>query len=267
MLCLSVLVLLHLPHRATAQEAEVAQEEGWHWELDLGLALNSRRALLENLYEQDDGLNLSVLLSGGAYYKDFFIESNPTTQHPLTLGYVLHRDSDSQLNLVVESFFFTIDDRAGSAEQLQDIRTRENSVEGGIEYVGQWGKYDFRTRVLHDLLSNHGGIIASFEVARPIFTRHVFILPTLGVTYISNDATDYYFGVENFESTPQRPEYHPGSAMMATLSVYLERPLSESWSVVGFAGYSVFDSAITDSPIVQPRKDAYNIGFGVLWSF
>lgn len=263
-----LLLSLTLPVAASSHGEQPSPSRGWEYELDLGIAASFRRGLIDGVIDDEGQLSLSLLLSGGAYYGDFYVEANPTTRHPLTLGYTLKRREKYQINMVLESYFFTIeDDKPHITSKLSGIQTRHASLEAGIEYVGSVGNFDIRSRLLHDVLSRHDGAIASIEIARPYFTRKAFFLPSIGITYISKDATDYYFGISQQESSGIRETYRPNGAIIGSIALYVERPINESLSVVGFAGYSVFSSAIADSPIVQPRSDAYNVGLGVLWSF
>lgn len=257
-----------LTPKLQAAEAESSQQSSWEWELDIGLAASYGRGLIDDAAELDEEVSLAVLLSGGAYYGDFYIESNPTTHHPLTIGYVLDRQKNHEINLVLESYFYTIEDQQPEEQNLlSGIKTRQASVEAGIEYLTSFDEIDLRARLLHDVLSRHRGSIASVELARAYFTRHYFILPTVSVTYLSQSAVNYYYGVEQEEVNSERALYSAGDGMIGTVSVYIERPLDDQWSLVSYAGYSKFNSAITNSPLAQPRVDAFKIGLGVLWSF
>lgn len=208
-----------------------------------------------------------MLLAGGAYYKDFFFESSPLSHRPLTLGYTLDSSNDYRINLVVDSWFSDINPKDAIDNSLDGINTRHSSIEVGLEYERAYTHYDVRVRVLRDAFSTHGGAIASFEISSPLFFKNTLIIPSLSVAYLSEDATDYYYGIDPDEATPERPVYQPNGGLVSSVRFYLERPFNKHWSLIGFAGYARLSKAIADSPIVNPRSDSYHFGLGVLWTF
>lgn len=263
-----VLLVVAISPGVQADDDTSNEQNSWEWALDVGVAASYGRGLINDAIDLDEEVRLALLLSGGAYYGDFYVESNPTTHHPLTIGYVLDRQQSHEINLVVESYFYTIEDEHPEVENsLTGINIRRSSLEAGIEYITSFNNIDVRTRLLHDVLSRHSGGIASVEIARAYFTRHYFILPTFSVTYLSKNAVNYYYGVSEDEVTSERALYSAGDGLIGTFSVYIERPLDERWSLVSYAGYSMVNNAIANSPLVQRRDDAFRIGLGVLWSF
>lgn len=150
---------------------------------------------------------------------------------------------------------------------LDGINKREQSMEVGLEYFGILKTYDFRVKLLHDGLSKHDGTIGSIEVARPIFTRYVMFVPGLSFTYLDSNTTNYYFGVAPDEVTSFRSVYEANSSWLATARLYLERPMSDNWSIVASTSYSYVSDEIHNSPFVENRKNTYNLSVGVLWAF
>ncbi|MFD2168269.1 MipA/OmpV family protein [Thalassotalea euphylliae] len=250
------------------QELDNDEESGFHWELDLGVVAFYQQSLIESLAEYDKEIGINVVASGGIYFDNFFAEVAPYSGRPFTFGYTLHKSETRQLNLVAESHFFEISEEEQENGNLLDgINTRESSMEVGVEYFGILKKYDFRLTLLHDALNEHNGTIARADISRPYFTKYVMFVPGISVTYIDENATDYYYGVSPEEATSYRPAYKADSALITTARLYVERPIDEDWSVIAAASYSAFSDAINDSPIVNNRNEAYNISVGVLWTF
>ncbi|MCC2614982.1 MipA/OmpV family protein [Aestuariibacter halophilus] len=260
--------LLFQSSGAKANEPKRYIPDDIEWQLDIGLALSYGQTLIEGMYRNDRQLALSLLLSGGVYVDDFFIESSPLSQHPLTLGYVVHADNKQQVNLIAESWFSTIDaEEQYDTQVLDGLDARNASLEVGVEYLTTIGKMDLRVRLLHDALGRHGGGLFSAELARQYYTRHALWMPSLGITVVSSDAVDFYYGVRPHEATLTRPVYTGSTAWIGSARLYAERPLGEDWSLIGFAGYAFFSDGIADSPIVGDRNDTFRVGMGVLWSF
>lgn len=263
------LVLLSLSCFAT-ESSQVNDEEKstFHWEFDLGIVAFHHQSLVESLVKKNEEINIAILASGGMYFENFFLEVAPLSGRPLTLGYNLYKKETRQFNLIAESIFFEIsEEKQKRGNVLDGISRRRDSMEVGIEYFGILKKYDFRVKLLHDGMSIHHGTIASIELSRPIFTRHVMFVPGISVVYIDQNAADYYFGVSPLEQTSVRPSYRADGAWVATARLYLERPMSDDWSIIGSASYTHYSDEISQSPIVNYRDSAYNISVGVLWTF
>lgn len=239
----------------------------FHWEVDVGFVLNHRRDVIDTNHESNADLQANLWLSGGVYYGRFFLESAPVLSRPLTFGYTLKQTEHQQINLITGSFFEQIsaaDQTRGN--RLDGILTRKPSTEGGVEINHQLGDTLYNLRLMHDLLGRHNGTIFSAQMSRPFFTATTLIQPAIGIAYINSNATDYYYGVAAEEVRENRPTYRPGSAWIASASVYLERPINDSWSAVTRLSYSHASSNITNSPLVN-RDGSYNIHLGVMWVF
>lgn len=251
-----------------AVEQTEQKSDGFYWEADLGLLLSFQKILIPDVYDEDESLGLSVILAGGAYYDNFFVEASPLSGRPLTFGYSLYSQEDQQVNIIAESLFFELseeDKEKGSV--LDGIRDRESSMEFGIEYFAIFKKFDVRFKLMHDGLNKHNGSLASFEISRPFFTRHVLVMPGIAVYYIDDNAANYYYGVSQEEVSDVRPVYEATSSIFATARLYLERPINDDWSLVSSASYTAVSSGVSDSPILRGRNSSYSFNVGVLWTF
>ena len=93
------------------------------------------------------------------------------------------------------------------------------------------------------------------------------IWPSYGISWISDDSTDYYFGIDEDEARPDRPVYTPNSAITHKLSIYAAYQYNTHLSLISYGDYVVFSNNINDSPLVSPNDDSIRIGMGVMWSF
>lgn len=264
-----LIALIWLAMFSWAVDAREEEKPTLEWQFDIGLTVNYTRHWIEGLTEDDDAIGLSPFLSGGVYYGNFYAEASPNTLHPLTFGYVLRESDSHQFNIVVESWFFEISEEHQSDESnnLDGIITRKASFEAGLEYLSTNHTYDFRVRLLHDVMGRHDGAVATVEMAHPIYTETTLWLPAVSIAYVSASAVNYYYGIDASEVRDTRPEYSAGSAYIAAAQLYVERPYGDNWSLMGFAGIAIPSSAISDSPLVTPRSNGFNIGVGVIWTF
>ncbi|UAA38416.1 MipA/OmpV family protein [Paraneptunicella aestuarii] len=271
--CLLLLISLALSITANANATESettnapVNEEDFHWEVDVGLLLKHSQTLIDGLKYESSDADLDLWLSGGAYYKNFFIESTPRMGRPITIGYTLKRTKDIQFNLITGTWFGPIrEDQQKDTHILDGIKNRNPSLEAGIEMSYRFDEVNLNIRMLHDILSEHNGSLLSVNVSKAFYTKTMMILPTIGLSYLSENAVDYYYGIDEDEATPTRPVYQPSGTWVASLHLYLERPLSETWSVISTAGYFTVGDSLSNSPIVQ-HDYGYNISVGVLRVF
>lgn len=265
--CIVLLTLL-FTLIGNSNHASASERNKVIWQGDLGLAAQIRDGLIAGLEDGDEEIGAALLVSGGVYYGNFFVEAAPFGQNPLTVGYVVAKSAKYQMSLIGQSSFPDISESAQQKGNLLDgLHDRHASFEAGFEYYQQSESGDIRLRVLHDTLGNHSGHLFFADYSYPIFTRHFLVLPAVGISYFSAQTTDYYFGIEPQEATTDRPEYHPSASWTLSARVYTERPLSKNWSLFGFASYSLLDESIANSPIVTAEHGTYNLAVGVLWSF
>lgn len=252
----------------TFAHAQDNDKDEFHWEVDLGLVLNKQKALIEGIGEIDSGVDLDLWLSGGLYYKNFFMESSPKRERSLALGYTLDETEERQINLIASSRFFpfSAEDQIAGNNKLDGIKARSGSMEMGVELNYRFKHYDAQIQVLHDALSVHNGSLLSVNISRPLFTANTIFIPSIGAAYISRNATDYYYGIDADEATATRPEYSPRDSWAANVRLYIERPVSKRWSFVGAISFVYVGEEISNSPIID-NDYGYDVRVGVLWVF
>ncbi|REL25779.1 MipA/OmpV family protein [Thalassotalea euphylliae] len=250
------------------QLSAATEESKAYWELDLGLVATYRNTLIDSIDEFDGTVELDAVISGGFYVNNFFAEVAPLSGRPFTLGHILHKSETRQLSLIAESLFFELsEDDQERGNLLDGIEKREISTEIGFEYFGIFRKFDVRLAVVHDALSRHHGTVASLDVSRPYFTRHLMFLPGISVSVYDDNATDYYYGVSAEEVTDFRPLYRPGASWVGRARLYVERPMTDDWSIIAAASVSLFSDNIRNSPLVSGRDAVYSLSIGALWTF
>ncbi|MBL4908555.1 MAG: MipA/OmpV family protein [Alteromonadaceae bacterium] len=240
-----------------------------YWELDLGLVVEFNKHYIQGINEDKQGdLSGLLLLSGGYYYKDFFLEVSPLIDRPLTIGYSLQRTKHFVVNVIAESLFDGFDQasqRHGS--QLTGINTRRTSLDAGVEVYYSYQYGETRFRVLKDISNTHNGYVIAFDYAYPIFKKRWTIWPSYGITWLSSNTTDYYFGIDADEVTATRPQYQPESAFTHKLNLYIAYQYNTHLSFIGYGDYILFSQNINNSPLVAPNNDSFRVGMGVMWSF
>ncbi len=244
-------------------------EDDSYWELDLGVSIEFSKHYIQGINKHNNGdANALLLLSGGYYYKDFFLEVSPLIGRPFTIGYSLQRTKYFVVNLISESLFEGFDQSSQKqGEQLTGINARKSSLDAGIEvyYSHKYGESRFRA--LRDISNTHNGYVIAFDYAYPLFKKRWTIWPSYGLSWLSGDVTDYYFGVNANETSITRPQYKPDSAFTHKLNLYLAYQYNTHLSFIGYGDYILFSHNINNSPLVSPNKDSFRLGMGVMWSF
>lgn len=244
-------------------------EDDSYWELDLGLAVNFDKHYIQGINKHKEGdFSSSAILSGGYYYHDFFFEVSPLIGRPFTFGYSLQRTKHFVVNLIAESLFQGFSQKSQHiGTQLTGINKRKTSLDGGIElyYSHKYGETRFRA--LKDISNTHQGYVIAFDYAYPIFMKRWILWPSYGVSWLSKDTTQYYFGVDANESLVNRPIYKPQSAFTNKFNLYIAYQVNSHLSFVSYGDYTLFSRNINKSPLVSPNNNSYRFGLGIMWSF
>ncbi len=244
-------------------------EDNSYWELDLGFALEFNKNYIKGINDDKNGdLNALAILSGGYYYGDFFVEVSPLIGRPFTLGYSLQRTRHFVVNIIAESLFSGFDEKSQNhGTQLNGINKRKTSLDSGLEvyYSHQYGETRFRA--LYDISNTHNGYIIAFDHAYPLFMKRWTIWPSYGITWLSENTTNYYFGIDKNEVRPNRPLYQPSNSFTHKLNLYIAYQYNTRLSFIGYGDYILFSGNIKNSPLVTESNNSYRIGMGVMWSF
>jgi len=257
------------PKAPTADLKESLDEDESYWELDAGAMVNFSRSYIKGINHNEDGnAGVNILVSGGYYYKNFFVETHPLIGRPFTIGYSLQRTKRFVVNVIAESLFIGFDeDSQNHGDYLTGINERKTSLDFGLEasYSHKYG--EARVRMMHDVSNTHKGYMVAFDYAYPIFHKRWVFWPSYGISWISDDTTDYYFGIDENEVRFDRPVYTPSSAITQRVSMYAAYQYNTHLSFIAHGAYAIFSNNINDSPLVKPNDDTYTIGMGVMWSF
>jgi len=164
---------------------------------------------------------------------------------------------------------FDIDDlgRAELARNGLDYRLledRDNSLDAGIamKWSGAGGELD--VELIADVTDTSGGHELSIQYGYPFPLGMARLTPNLGVTWMSDDLANYYYGTIDEEVARGVIDYQPGSLAVPYVGMSFFRPLGQNWSVIGNARYSRLPDGITDSPFIEPGtrgKASLFIGF------
>ncbi len=157
---------------------------------------------------------------------------------------------------------FDVDD----SDRLDDMHDRDDTVMGGVALNWEpWKDIEIGLDVESDLLGEHDGQRAEVALGYTFRIADVAIIPGIGFEWLSEDTADHLYGVKASEATGVRPYYRPGASLSPNVKLGARYSLTDSIAAFASAGWTLFDDAIQDSPIVV-KDDVFSVFLAVAYS-
>ncbi len=119
---------------------------------------------------------------------------------------------------------------------------------------------------VNDVTGEHDGQKIELHVKTMLPFQGAFFIPEITATYLSEEVTDYYYGVSAAESRPDRPTYSPDQAVNIKIGLLVRYPLFKGLNLIGMVENTWYDQAITDSPLVG-EESRFLATVGILYTF
>ncbi len=150
-------------------------------------------------------------------------------------------------------------------DELLGLEPRRWAIEVG-PMIG-WRRWPIHVqfRSYWELPDRHGGTTSELEFSYPMQFERGFFVPSVNFNYMSDDYSNYYYGVSEQESTPSRPEYEPGAVTNTEVGFTLGYELTPKWLLSTTVGVEFLDSAVTASPIVD-RNHLWSVQVGLAYN-
>ena len=168
---------------------------------------------------------------------------------------------------------FDIDDLgrrelAANGLDYRQLEDRDDSLDAGV--TAQWSGTagELEIELLADVTDTSGGQEFSIEYGYPLHFGPTMVTPTAGVTWLSKDTANYYYGTLDEEVARGVIDYKPDAVTIPHVGVDFMRSFGEHWSLIAFVRYSFLPDELTDSPLLEPDRDgSASILIGVSRSF
>jgi MipA family protein len=240
----ALLLLLIAPFAAQAQQDD---ESGWG--LGVGVAIR------DTLYA---GEKNHVQAFPYVHYEGerFFIKG-PMFGYKIVKGEIFTLSGFVAANLnSVDADDFGVAELAQHGINRSLLDDRKNAADAGlsasfdIESVGE-----FELDVRGDITGTSDGYQASLDYRYPFEVGPVTLIPGLGVTALSDDAANYYYGTLSKEVARGVVDYKPGKVTIPHIGITAVVPMGSKW--VGIAGLNAdsYPTEITDSPLIENDTD------------
>lgn len=133
---------------------------------------------------------------------------------------------------------------------LAGLEERDATLDAGFSLTSTraWGVASLKA--VGDVLGVHEGFEVSASYEYPMQLGSWVVSPSIGVSWLSEELVDYYYGVRTSEAMPDRPAYFGDSAINASAGVNAVYRLGTNWDLLAGMQYVRFSGEITDSPII-----------------
>jgi MipA family protein len=143
---------------------------------------------------------------------------------------------------------------------------RDYIIDGGLEVLYQWGRSELQVQLLTDISDRSNGQEVWVSWALPQQWGRFSFHPSIGVTWMSANTANYYYGVKKSEAQPGLPAYEVNDAFNYFARLSMSYQLTEHWQVVSVLQYEQLADDIADSPSVV--KDHVTTSFiGLYYEF
>lgn len=141
----------------------------------------------------------------------------------------------------------------GDDPLLAGLEEREQTLDGGIaaQVRGGWGQ--LQAEWLTDLLGRHEGQEANLTYRYRWDLGELMLSPFVTYTWQDSNLANYYYGVSPEEAGPGLPAYLPGASQHFSYGLNAWYNLSDHVFLFGNAGFTTFDSAVQNSPLMEDR--------------
>ena len=158
----------------------------------------------------------------------------------------------------------TLGTGSNDSDVLLGLEPRPWAIEAGPMIGWRRWPVHINFRSFWALSGDNDGTTSEVEFSLPRQFDRGYFVPSIQFTYMSDDYSNYYFGVSDQESTPSRPEYQSGAIINTSVGFTLGYELTPQWLLSTRVGLEFLDSSMTASPIVG-RDQLWSASVGLAY--
>ena len=220
---------------STAGSAVAEQPENY---FALGIGVAAEQSIYSGVDNQSSAIPLFA-----AEYNGFFLNG-------MELGYQLVDDGDFGLAISIAGD--ELDGERTDGPLLKDMGDVDSGVNLKLsaDMATDVGLFEFS--VAQDVSSEHKGTAVTADWALPLeITPRLTVFPGVGVSWLSEDITNHYYGVTTAQARAGRAAYKADSSFIYRAGVDAEYLVNEQWIIRAGLEYQQFGDEISDSSIVE----------------
>ena len=136
-----------------------------------------------------------------------------------------------------------------------------------LQYLRRYRYGTVGAKIYMDVLGNADGFGVDAFYKLPIFINEFTLTPGVGLTYLSGDRTDYYYGISRAEAVRSGLKYyHADFSISPYVSLEASCLTENGWSIFANMQYTWLSDEITDSPMIG-EDQGLMLSFGAMMSF
>ncbi|WP_445364274.1 MipA/OmpV family protein [Microbulbifer sp. ANSA003] len=197
---------------------------------------------VESIYvDGEDQNNIFPLIS--ARYKRFYFQG-------FELGADLYHDDKLRVKFGIGGDFAGDRDR-GDSDKLSDMEELDLAILANLSMnykspVGLW-----KVGISQDISDTHDGYSLSAGYSLPYKHQKWIIKPDFTISWQSDSALDYYYGVDLNQVTQDRAAYEADADIITRLGVQVGYNISPNLILMGGVYQTWYGDEISNSPIVD----------------
>jgi outer membrane protein len=177
-------------------------------------------------------------------------------------GWQFIRDDAFELAAIAQFRFDGFDIKDLSRQQLaangldyRQLEDRDHSIDAGVTARWSGSVGELEIELLTDVTDRSGGQQYSVQYGYPLHLGPTLVTPNVGVTLLSDDTANYYYGTLDEEVARGALNYQPDAATIPHVGVNVMRFFGNNWTFLAFLKYSFLPDEIKDSPFLAPDSD------------
>lgn len=184
--------------------------------------------------------------------------------HGPELGYHLFDSSNFRINGFVAARLDGVDPKDLGTRELASqgidrslLSKRRDSADAGVSaaWFGTAGRLELELTA--DITGTSEGGQANVSYAYPFHLGHWKLTPTLGVTALSKDTANYYYGTLDKEVARGVPDYRPGTSFVPYAGIEIATRFWGHWNFISSLQYRALPNDIQDSPLIDADVSGY----------
>jgi len=161
----------------------------------------------------------------------------------------------------------TLGYKPSDSKYLSNMDERKSSFEGGIAFSASFQKDKYiEIMFLADMMHTYNSWIAQVEIGDTYRFGKFSFYPSFVLLYQPSKFIDYYYGVKDEETLPDRPYYKPSGGVEYGLQTYLHYPLTQKLSTLLNLRYDRLPSSASNSPLTD-KSYIYSGLFSLIYTF
>jgi MipA family protein len=144
---------------------------------------------------------------------------------------------------------------AANGLDYRQLEDRDDSLDAGITAKWSGSAGELEIELLTDVTDRSGGQQYSIQYGYPIHWGQTMVTPNVGVTLLSDDTANYYYGTLDEEVARGAIDYEPDAATIPHVGVNVMRFFGKNWTFLAFVNYSFLPDEIKNSPLLEPDSD------------